>query len=166
MKLTPKQKRFCEEYLVDLNATQAAIRAGYSKRTANRIGAENLTKLVIKQYIEKRLAEKESELIATQDEVLRYFTSVMRGEHMSSEVVVEGYGEARVLERPPTEKESLKAADLLCKYWGARDKAKIDIRRLEMDEERLAMEKTKAEISSPDNEIKVVIAGYEDGWCD
>ena len=58
-KMTEKQKRFCDEYLIDLNATQAAIRAGYSKKTANRIGTENLSKLVIKAYIEERMKEKE-----------------------------------------------------------------------------------------------------------
>jgi phage terminase small subunit len=59
--LTPKQKRFCDEYLKDLNGTQAAIRAGYSKKTANRIAAENLSKLVISEYIKnakKRVEEK------------------------------------------------------------------------------------------------------------
>jgi phage terminase small subunit len=50
-KLTDKQKRFCEEYLIDLNATQAAIRAGYSAKTAKSIGQENLTKPDILQYV-------------------------------------------------------------------------------------------------------------------
>jgi phage terminase small subunit len=52
-KLTPKQVKFCEEYLIDLNATQAAIRAGYSAKTAQRIAAENLSKLVIKAKIDE-----------------------------------------------------------------------------------------------------------------
>ncbi len=56
-KLTAKQQKFIEEYLIDLNATQAAIRAGYSKRTAQQIGAENLSKPVIARAIEK--AKKE-----------------------------------------------------------------------------------------------------------
>ena len=51
MKLTEKQKRFCEEYLIDLNATQAAIRAGYAEKTARVIAAQNLSKLNIQQYI-------------------------------------------------------------------------------------------------------------------
>ena len=50
-KLTAKQQRFCDEYLIDLNATQAAIRAGYSKKTAKQIGQQNLTKLDLKEYI-------------------------------------------------------------------------------------------------------------------
>ncbi len=86
-KLTAKQKRFCDEYLIDLNATQAAIRSGYSKRTAKQIGQENLTKPDIKEYIETKMAEKEKELIADQDEVLRYLTAVMRREKTDSVVV-------------------------------------------------------------------------------
>lgn len=85
--LTAKQKRFCDEYLVDLNATQAAIRAGYSEKTAGVIGCENLSKPNIKEYIEKRMAEKEDDLIAKQDEVMRYLTAVMRRELKENVVV-------------------------------------------------------------------------------
>ena len=86
-KLTAKQQRFCDEYLIDLNATQAAIRAGYSEKTARQIANENLTKPDIKEYIENRMAEKEKELIADQDEVMRYLTAVMRREKTESVVV-------------------------------------------------------------------------------
>lgn len=118
-KMTDKQKRFCDEYLVDLNISQAAIRAGYSKKTAYAIGQENLKKPIIKEYIEKRMAEKEAALIAGQDEVLKYLTSVMRGETQSEIVVVEGIGdgcsEARTMQKAPDEKERLKAAEMLGK---------------------------------------------------
>lgn len=121
-RMTAKQKLFCDEYLVDLNSTQAAIRAGYSKKTAGRIGTENVQKPVIKEYISKRMAEKESQLIANQDEVLRYLTAVMRGESRSSVVVVENVGDymstAREMEKSPDEKERLKAAELLGKRYG------------------------------------------------
>lgn len=120
-KMTAKQQRFCDEYLIDLNATQAAIRAGYSKKTAGRIGTENVQKPVIKEYIAKRMAEKEAELIASQDEVLRYLTAVMRGESHAEVVVVEGVGEgcseARTMQKAPDEKERLKAAELLGKRY-------------------------------------------------
>lgn len=56
--MTKKQKRFCEEYLIDLNATQAAIRAGYSPDTAGAIGAENLTKPEIQRAVAKAMAER------------------------------------------------------------------------------------------------------------
>lgn len=86
-RLTAKQQRFCNEYLIDLNATQAAIRAGYSKNTAGVIANENLNKPYIREYIDQRMKEKEAALIADQDEVMRYLTSVMRRE-LSEAVVV------------------------------------------------------------------------------
>lgn len=121
-KMTAKQKRFCDEYLIDLNATQAAIRAGYSKNYANTNASKLLQITTIKEYIAERMAEKESELIADQDEVLKYLTSVMRGESQSEIVVVEGIGEgmssARTMDKAPDEKERLKAAELLGKRYG------------------------------------------------
>lgn len=130
-KMTNKQKRFCDEYLIDMNATQSAIRAGYSPKTAYKIGQENLIKPLIKEYIEKRMKEKESELIATQDEVLRYLTSVMRGQSRSEIVVVEGCGdgvsEAKRMLKAPDERERLKAGELLAKRYGIlSDKVKVD----------------------------------------
>lgn len=131
MAMTPKQQRFCDEYLIDLNATQAAIRAGYSEKTARAIGAENLTKPDINAYIEKRMAEKEAALIADQDEVLKYITSVMRGESKAEVVVVEGcgdgYSEARKITKAPDEKERLKAAEMLGKRYGLfKDKVEVE----------------------------------------
>ncbi|WP_218916364.1 terminase small subunit [Eikenella longinqua] len=70
-KMTPKQERFVEEYLVDLNATQAAIRAGYSEQTARQIGAQNLSKLVIQQAIEAARNKRSERVELTQDEVVR-----------------------------------------------------------------------------------------------
>lgn len=121
-KLTAKQQRFCDEYLIDLNATQAAIRAGYSEKTAAVIANENLKKPYISEYIEERMAEKEKALIADQDEVLKYLTSVLRGKSKSAEIVVEGTGdgcsEARTIMKEPSEKDRLKAAELLGKRYG------------------------------------------------
>lgn len=113
--MTAKQQRFCDEYLIDLNATQAAIRAGYSKKTAKQIGQENLTKPDLKIYIENRMAEKEAELIADQTEVMKYLTSVLRGKSLSSVLARDDVGADRVIEKPPDEKERLKAAELLGK---------------------------------------------------
>ena len=116
-KLTAKQKLFCDEYLIDLNATQAAIRAGYSKRTARAIGTENLTKPVIKSYIEERMREKEAALIADQDEVLKYLTAVLRGETQASVLARDVVGADHVIKKPPDEKERLRAAELLGKRY-------------------------------------------------
>lgn len=70
-KLTPKQLMFCKEYLIDLNATQACIRAGYSEKTANRIGAENLSKPVIKSEIDRLKAIREKKVELTAEKVLK-----------------------------------------------------------------------------------------------
>ena len=118
-KLTAKQQRFCDEYLIDLNATQAAIRAGYSEKTARVIGQENLTKPAIKEYIDERMAEMEAKLVADSKEVMRYLTSVLRGQSQSEIVVIEGTGEgcsdARLMMKAPDENQRLKAAELLGK---------------------------------------------------
>lgn len=79
-KMTEKQKAFCDYYIETGNATESAIKAGYSKKTAKVIGSENLTKPYLKQYIEERLAKIEDARIAKGEEVLQYLTKVMRGE--------------------------------------------------------------------------------------
>lgn len=79
-KLTPKQRAFCDYYIETGNATEAAIKAGYNKKTARQIGSMNLTKVDIRAYIEERLKEIESKRIADGKEVLQYLTKVMRGE--------------------------------------------------------------------------------------
>lgn len=71
MSLTDKQRRFVDEYLVDLNATQAAIRAGYSEDTARQIGSENLSKPDIADAIAEAMAERSKRVQITADEVLR-----------------------------------------------------------------------------------------------
>ena len=120
--MTEKQKRFCDEYLIDCNATRAAIRAGYSERTAYSIGVENLRKPELKAYIDARLEEIHSAKTADAQEVMEYLTSVMRGESESEVVVVEGQGDgfskARRMNKKPDEKERLKAAVLLGKRFG------------------------------------------------
>ncbi|AQS50736.1 terminase small subunit [Paenalcaligenes hominis] len=75
-KLTPKQKRFVEEYLIDLNATQAAIRAGYSQRTAGQIGEQNLKKLEIKQAIQAAQENRSERTEITQDMVLQELAKI------------------------------------------------------------------------------------------
>ena len=75
-KLTQKQKRFCDEYLIDLNATQAAIRAGYSNHTAKDIGCENLAKPHIRAYIDHRITEREQRTGITQDMVVEELAKI------------------------------------------------------------------------------------------
>lgn len=121
-KLTVKQQKFADLYIELGNATEAAVQAGYSPRTAGVIGNENLKKPYVKKYIEDRLAELDSQSIAAQKEVLQYLTSVMRGESRSEVIVIEGIGDgmstAKSVLKHPDEKERLKAAELLGKRYG------------------------------------------------
>lgn len=124
MKLTSKQKIFCDEYLVDLNATRA-YKAAYPniKRdsTARTNGSRLLTNANVKSYIDERLKELEDKRIAKAEEVLQYLTKVMRGEEKEEVVVTENIGdfmsEARVIEKQVGAKERNKAAELLGKRY-------------------------------------------------
>ena len=78
--LTDKQKRFCQEYVIDLNATQAAIRAGYSENSANEQGCQNLAKLNIQEYISQLQESKSEELNITQNQVLKELMKVAFGD--------------------------------------------------------------------------------------
>lgn len=116
--MTDKQKRFCDEYLIDCNATQAAIRAGYSPKTAYSIGEENLKKPELKTYIDERLEQLHSEKTADAQEVLEYLTSVMRGEHKEQTLALCGDGMQKIQDIDVSAKDRIKAAELIGKRYG------------------------------------------------
>jgi phage terminase small subunit len=126
--VTPKQKRFCDEYLVDCNATEAAKRAGYKGETcknASRWLDPSSTEKYNKemhQYIQDKLAEMQSKTIASAEEVMQYLTSVLRGEETEEVIVVEGMGDgcssARRIDKDVGARDKLKAAELLAKRYG------------------------------------------------
>ena len=122
-KLTQKQQRFVDEYIISGNATQAAIKAGYSKKTAKQMGTENLAKPIVKTAIEKRNEEIKSEKTADMTEVMEYLTSVMRGEQTESVATAKGvYDDVEV-----SAKDRIKAAELIGKRHGAwTDKKEIN----------------------------------------
>lgn len=97
--MTERQQIFIQEYLTDLNATQAAIRSGYSPKTAYSIGQENLNKPEIKQAIEERLKERKSALIASREQRQQLWTEIMYDTEQST-------------------KDRLKASELLAKSFG------------------------------------------------
>lgn len=129
--LTTKQKKFCEEYLISGNATDAAIKAGYSAKTANRIGSENLSKLDIKNYIDEKLKEIESRKIADAAEVMRYLTSVMRNETKEEVPMIVNNGdwsEVQMVKKDTSIKDRNKAAEMLAKRFGIlTDKVSLEI---------------------------------------
>ena len=115
--MTDKQRRFAEEYLVDLNATQAAIRAGYSQKFANTNANKLLQNTTLRTYIDGRLEEIRSEKTAEAREVLEYLTAVMRGEQTEEVLKLIGGGEQAVTNIEVSAKDRMKAAELLGKYY-------------------------------------------------
>lgn len=114
--MTEKQKMFCDEYLIDLNGTRA-YKAVYKNIKTDNAAAARASKLLdqndINEYIQKRLKEIESKRTANIQEVMEYLTSVMRGESSSNVLSMCGDGCQEVIEKPPDEKERLKAAELI-----------------------------------------------------
>lgn len=126
--MNARQKKFCDEYLIDCNATQAAIRAGYSPKTAYSIGEENLKKPELKAYIDEQLELLHSKRTADAQEVLEYLTSVMRGEHKEQTLQLVGDGVQTITDIDVSAKERLKAAELIGKRYGMfKDNVGIDL---------------------------------------
>lgn len=116
--MTPRQQKFCDEYLISGNATDAAIKAGYSRKTAKQTGSENLAKPDLRAYIDEQLAKIHSAKIADAEEVMKYLTSVMRGEHTEQVLKLVGEGVQTVMDIDVSAKERLKAAELIGKRYG------------------------------------------------
>lgn len=117
-RLTKKQRRFADEYLIDCNGTKAAIRAGYSPRTANEQAAKLMANKKIKDYISEKLEEISSERLAEAQEVLEYLTAVMRGEHTEQTLQLIGEGVQKIADIDVSAKERIKAAELIGKRYG------------------------------------------------
>lgn len=144
MKLTLKQKAFADYYIQTGNATEAAIKAGYSKKTAAEAGSENLRKPHIKSYIDERLEQISSERIADAQEVMEYLTKIMRGQDVEEVIVVEGEGEgcssARKMDKALNQKDRIKAAELIGKrysMWTDKVEANVQQQVVFCDEQEL-----------------------------
>ena len=120
MRLTTKQRLFADEYIKSGNATQSAIKAGYSPKTVRSIGQENLTKPDIKSYIDAKMAEIESHKIADAKEVLQFYTRVLREEE-TEEVALPTGDDVVTVEKKPSFKDRLTAAKELMKRYPLSD---------------------------------------------
>lgn len=138
-KLTPKQKKFCDEYIKSGNAKEAAIKAGYSPKTAYSIGNENLNKPELKSYIEEQMKKLESKKIAGAREVLEYLSSVMRGEQTESVTTAKGVYD----DVPVSAKDRISAAKEILKRYPVDPLGKAQLRRANADA-RVAEAKAKA----------------------
>lgn len=161
MKLTEKQRRFVDYYIETGNATEAARRAGYSQKTAEAIGLENLGKPRIKSAIDARLRELEDKRIAKADEVMQFLTSTLRGEVKEERVVVEGTGDgrsdARIIRVQVSARDRLEAAKSLLKRYPM---------QLDAKEQKLRLQKLEAEIRAAeqvDDDAVTIVDDLGDG---
>ena len=161
MKLTEKQRRFVDYYIETGNATESARRAGYSSKTAEAIGLENLGKPRIKAAIDARLRELEDKRIAKADEVLQFLTSTLRGEVKEERVVVEGTGDgrsdARIITVQVSARDRLEAAKSLLKRYPM---------QLDAKEQKLKLQKLEAEIRAAeqvDDDAVTIVDDLGDG---
>ncbi len=116
--MTPKMRKFCDEYLVSGNATDAAIKAGYSPKSAYSQGQRMLKNVEVKSYIEAELEKLHSAKIADAEEVLEYLTAVMRGKQTEQILQLAGEGVQVITDIGVSARERLKAAELIGKRFG------------------------------------------------
>lgn len=145
MKLTQKQRLFADEYIRSGNATQSAIKAGYSVRTAKQVGTENLSKPYLKAYIDAKMAEIESHKIADAKEAMQAITAIARGETMETQAQINPLtGDWEKTEVPADLKTRLTAwREILKRYPLADELTKAQLRKANADA-RVAEARAKA----------------------
>lgn len=155
--MTEKQKIFCDEYLVDLNGTRA-YKAAYPNVKKDNSAASRANKLLktkeVKEYIDKRLEELKDERIAKVEDVMIYLSDVMFGKSKASVLAMAGDGMQEIVEKPPDEKERLKAAELLGRRFGMFTE-KLEVK----DDER---QQQKESISNIESLVKQMVQVKED----
>ena len=128
-KLTLKQQKFADEYIISGNATESYLKAGYAKQKRSSAEA-NARKLLgnylVKAYLEERMAEIKSARIASQEEVLEFFTAAMRGEILEPMAIGLGDGVQQIIEVKPNVATRKSAAVELAKRYGL-STAKVDV---------------------------------------
>ena len=161
-KLTEKQKRFADYYIELGNATQAAINAGYAKRSAQQMGAENLSKPVIKSYIDERLEQIASERIMSAQEAVELLSSIARAE-ITEQVVVATMEGAEVVDKTPDVKTRIIAIKEILKRYPDNDKlVEQQIRKLTADADLAEIKANTIKGLSDDGGLITIV----DEWLD
>ena len=128
-KLTVKQKKFADEYIKTGNATQSAIKAGYSEKTAKSIGQENLTKPDLKSYIDAQMQKIEDAKVMKADEALKGITAIARGE-----LTTYGYtNKGEKVEIPPTITERQRAYEAILRRYPLSALDKVQIKKAQAE---------------------------------
>lgn len=156
MKLTPKQQKFADEYIKTGNATQSAIEAGYSKKTAAVIGAENLIKPNIKSYIAERMDKIASNRVMSYTEAVELLTSIARGELKETVVVGTPVG-AETVEKEADLKTRISALKEIMKRYPGNDKlVEQQIRKLSAEADIAEANAREVTDNGTANEIRVI----------
>lgn len=141
-KLTIKQKKFADEYIKTGNATEAYLKsyAKQSRASAEANARKLLGKYSVKIYIDNRLKEIDSEKIVSQKEIMELLSSIARGESTEQTLIGVGEGRQEVIETRTTDKDRMKAMDMLMKRFG------MQYSDLEIEKQQTQIKKTKTEI--------------------
>lgn len=156
MKLTPKQKKFADEYIKTGNATQSAIEAGYSKKTAQVIGAENLSKPMVKSYIEERMVEIASKRVMSYTEAVELLTSIARGEEKETVVVSTPIGVEEVEKEPDTKTRIIAVREILKRYPNNDKLVEQQIRKLSAEADIAEANAREVTDNGAANEVRVI----------
>lgn len=161
--LTPKQKKFADNYIESGNATQSAIKAGYSKKTAKSVGSENLTKPDIKTYIEKRMKEIESYKIMDAKEAMELLTRIARGEEKETVIVGTADGLASTTKEADL-KTRINATKELLKRYPDNDKlVEQQIRKLKAEADIAEAKAKLVDTSFNDEDRTIIVDDMGDG---
>ena len=134
VKLSERQRRFADEYIICGNIEQSAMKAGYSKNYARARSHELLSNVGVKAYIDKRLDEIRSEKVADQQEIMEFLTSVIRGEVTEPVPLFDsGGGQVIVDIKPSVQTRKGAAVDLGKRYAMWTDKAEVTQRIIEVE---------------------------------
>lgn len=137
--MTERQQRFCREYIKDENATQAALRAGYSEKRARRTAQAILDDKRVRRYIDELKNNEKNRKLAQTWEILQYFTALMRDEVFEQRIEVDQETGQEILVRQPVKvADRTKAAEFLAKYYRILDEKEEDkgedVIRVELDD--------------------------------
>ena len=155
-KLTAKQRLFCDEYIKSGNAKDAALKAGYSPKTAYSIGNENLNKPELKSYIDAKMAEIESHKIADAKEVLEFYTRVLRGEE-TEEVPIATSNKVFTITQKPSIQNKIAVSKEILKRYPLSPFEKAKLRKLNAEAGIVESQyKAISESDSPDNRTVIV----------
>lgn len=160
--LTPKQKKFADNYIESGNATQSAIKAGYSRKTAKSVGSENLTKPDIKSYIEKKMKEVESHKIMDAKEAMELLTRIARGEERETVVVGTADGLASTTKEADL-KTRINATKELLKRYPDNDKLlEQQIRKITAEADIAEARAKSVDTSFSDEDRTIILDDMED----